>query len=296
MVLAVYERFGERWFVEEVFDGLLRWNRWWPGHRDTDGLLCWGSDPYEPRVGNYWELNGVNERFGGALESGLDNSPMYDDVPFDRERHQLMLADAGLTSLYVWDCDSLAALAGVLGRAAEAAELRERAERYRQALGALWDDEFGLFLNRRTDTGDFSRRISPTNFYPLLARAATPAQAERMVNEHLLNPAEFWGDWVLPSIARNDPAYPDQNYWRGRIWAPMNFLVYLGLRNYDLPEARRALAEKSAALLLKEWREHGHVHENYCGDTGEGCNRGNSDRFYHWGGLLGGIAILESGG
>jgi glycogen debranching enzyme len=44
-----------------------------------------------------------------------------------------------------------------------------------------------------------------------------------MITEHLRNPDEFWGEWVLPSIARNDPAYPDQTYWRGRIWAPMNF-------------------------------------------------------------------------
>jgi len=99
---------------------------------------------------------------------------------------------------------------------------------------------------------------------------------------------------MLPSIARNDPAYPEQTYWRGRIWAPMNFLVYMGLRNYNLPAARKELADKSAALLLKEWREHRHVHENYCAETGEGCNRGNSDRFYHWGGLLGAIAIMET--
>ena len=97
----------------------------------------------------------------------------------------------------------------------------------------------------------------------------------------------------MPSIARNDPAYPDQDYWRGRIWAPMNFLAYLGIRNYDLPKARKAMVEKSEALLLKEWREHGHVHENYCGDTGEGCNSKKSDRFYHWGGLLGLISILD---
>ena len=36
---------------------------------------------------------------------------------------------------------------------------------------------------------------------------------------------------------------------------------------------------------------HGHVHENYCPNTGEGCNVKNSDRFYHWGGLLAYIAI-----
>ena len=65
-----------------------------------------------------------------------------------------------------------------------------------------------------------------------------------MVGEHLLNPGEFWGEWVVPSSPRNDPAFKDQNYWRGRIWGPMNFLVYLGLRNYNLPLARSELREE----------------------------------------------------
>jgi hypothetical protein len=74
------------------------------------------------------------------------------------------------------------------------------------------------------------------------------------------------------------------------------FLHYsLGLRNYPLPEAHRDLAEKSAHLLLKEWMEHGHIHENYNADTGEGCDSQASDAFYHWGGLLGMILLIEVG-
>ncbi|MGC9350334.1 MAG: MGH1-like glycoside hydrolase domain-containing protein, partial [Anaerolineae bacterium] len=287
VVRELYRRFGDRWFLEEVFDDLLTWNRWWVEHRNHDGLLCWGSDPYEPRANAYWELRGVHERFGAALESGLDNSPMYDDVPFDKETHLLQLADVGLNGMYVMDCEALADIAEALDRDGDAQELRERAEAFRAALSTLWDETTGIFLNRRTDTGEFSRRLSPTNFYALLGRAVTPAQAERMMNDHFYNPEEFWGTWIMPSISRNDPAYPDNTYWRGRIWAPMNFLVYIGLRNYDLPKAQADLADKSQALLLKEWLEHRHVHENYNAETGEGCDVRNSDRFYHWGGLLG---------
>ena len=116
-----------------------------------------------------------------------------------------------------------------------------------------------------------------------------------MMAEHFYNPDEFWGEWIMPSISRNDPAYPDQSYWRGRIWAPMNFLVYLGLRLRSAHRRSADLAEKSRRLLLKEWREKGHVHENYSADTGEGCDAHNSDAFYHWGGLLGLIAFIESG-
>jgi hypothetical protein len=290
--LLIFRRYGEAWFLEALFDDLLAWNRWWPKHRLIDGLLAWGSQPYEPVVGNRGEVNTVNERFGAALESGLDNSPMYDGIPFDPDRHVLLLQDAGLNALYVRDCEDLSEIASILGRP-EAAELRERAETFRRGLQRLWDDSTGLFLNRRTDTGEFSPRLSPTLFYPLLAGAATPEQARRMIDGHFFNPQEFGGEWILPSCARNDPAYPEQDYWRGRIWAPMNFLVYLGLCRYDLAAARRALVEKSKALLLKEWREKGHVHENYCAETGQGCNSSNSDAFYHWGGLLGLITVME---
>ena len=69
--------------------------------------------------------------------------------------------------------------------------------------------------------------------------------------------------------------------------------MYLGFCNYELPKARKALVEKSEALLLKEWREKGHVHENYHADEGTGCDIPSSDAFYHWGGLLGLISVLE---
>jgi putative isomerase len=295
VIRELYRKFGDLWLLGEVFDDLLAWNRWWPAHRDCEGLLCWGSDPYEPLADAHWELHGVGDRLGAALESGLDNSPMYDDIPFDEATHLMQLADVGLTAMYVMDCEALADIATALSRTSIAKELRARAEVYRTALRTLWDEEAEIFLNRRTDTGEPSRRLSPTNFYALLADAPSAAQARRMIDRHFYSPQAFWGDWIMPSISRDDPAYPEQTYWRGRIWAPMNFLVYLGLRRYDLARARADLAEKSKALLLKEWREKGHVHENYNPDTGEGCDRPNSDRFYHWGGLLGLIALIEAG-
>jgi hypothetical protein len=291
-VLNLYRQFHDRWFLRDVFDPLLRWNRWWPAHRGSGGYLVWGTDP-ENQSGN------TGDHSAGGLqaakyESGLDNSPMYDGAPFDAKSHRMLIADVGLISFYVADCDALAEIADALGKSAEARELRTRGETYRAALRTLWDDKAGIFLNKNLDTGALSPRLSPTNFYPLLAKAATPEQAGRMVKEHLLNPAEFWGDWVLPSIARSDPAFRDQQYWRGRVWGPMNYLVYLGLLNYDQPAARKQLADRSLALFEKEWKQNGHVHENYNAITGEGDDVRSSDRFYHWGALLGLIDYLEN--
>ena len=43
----------------------------------------------------------------------------------------------------------------------------------------------------------------------------------------------------LPSISKDDRDYVDQDYWHGRIWAPMVQLTYWGLSQYASPEARQ---------------------------------------------------------
>lgn len=290
-VLALYNKFHDRWFLQQTFPALLKWNRWWAQHRDIDGYLAWGSDGQNPPGNADDASRGTRE--GAILESGLDNSPMYDQSTYNAATHLLEYADVGLMSLYIADCEALAEMADTIGHSAEANELRDRRQRYSQKLQTLWDPHTGIFLNKDLHTNEFNHRLSPTNFYPLLARVATAAQAQEMVSRHLLNTSEFWDEWVLPSIERDDPAFKDQNYWRGRIWGPMNYLVYLGLCRYDLPEARSQLAEKSYALFSKEWTEHGHVHENYNAILGTGDDVTNSDRFYHWGALLGYIEYLE---
>lgn len=290
-VLGLYQKFHDRWLLEETYKPLLKWNRWWEQSRQVGNYLVWGSDGENP-PGNP-DDSSRGKRQGAIFESGLDNSPMYDTATFDEKTHKLLMADVGLMSEYVADCDALAEIATVLGKADEEKELRERAKFYRDALGTLWDEKMGIFLNKDLRSGTLSQRTSPTNFYPLLARAATPEQTRRMIREHLLNTDEFWGKWVIPATPRNDPAFADQNYWRGRIWGPMNFLVYLGLRNYDEPTARAELAEKSLELFEGEWKAKHHVHENYNAISGSGDDVTSSDRFYHWGALLALIEYME---
>ena len=293
-VLGLYRKFHDRWFLQDAYPPLLRWNTWWAEHRSIQGYMAWGSNgDYKPRN---LDDSSAGTRLGAILESGLDNSPMYDQSTYDPQTHLLEYADVGLMSMFIADCDALAQIADLLGKPQDAAMLRQRSAGYRAKLATLWSEPAGIFLNKDLRTGQFNTRLSPTNFYPMLAHAATPQQAQTMIQRHLLNPDEFWGQWILPSIARNDAAFHDQNYWRGRIWGPMNYLVYLGLQNYDLPDVRRQFAQKSYDLFLKEWKQNGHVHENYNAILGTGDDVSNSDRFYHWGALLGYIQYLEQGG
>ena len=113
----------------------------------------------------------------------------------------------------------------------------------------------------------------------------------------LMGPCKF----SLPSTPNNDPAYKDNSYWRGRVWGPLNLLVYMGLRHpkyADVPEiqaARKQLAVQSREALMVEWLPKHHVHENLNPDTGLGDDVGNSNPMYHWGACLAFIEMWETG-
>ena len=104
-VLGLYEKFKDKWLLRDSFDRLLAWNRWWAAHRDVDGYLVWGSDTHDSPECHDDASCGTLQ--GARFESGLDNSPMYDDAPFDKKTERMMLADVGLMGMYVADCDAL---------------------------------------------------------------------------------------------------------------------------------------------------------------------------------------------
>jgi glycogen debranching enzyme len=293
--MKLYRQFGDRELLEECFDRLLRWNRWRFAERDRngDGLLELGSDPYTPEwPDQHWHKIKVNEKQGAMWESGLDNHPMWDDAVYNTEKHCLELSYAGENGLMVADCQALADMAAVLGRKSEETELRERADRLGRLVNSeLWSEEAGTYLNR-----DWSGRFSPVlglpHFYPMIAGIVSDKRRARLLRR-LTDPAEFGGNLVIPNVSRKEPTFSNQEYWRGRIWAPTNFLVSEGLRRSGEPEIARDIARKSLDILVRNWREKGVVSENYNAVTGEGSERNGSDRFYTWGALMTYLAVQE---
>ncbi|HVJ08381.1 MAG TPA: trehalase family glycosidase [Acidisarcina sp.] len=292
MLKEIYKRYPERWLLEASFDDLLRWNRWWFKDRFNGGLLSYGSSVAQNPYGD----PDAHSAITAGYESGMDDSPMYEGVPFNASRGVLELQDVGLNSLYVADCEALEEIATLLGRKEEAEELNARGVKVSTAMASLWDAKSSLYLNRRTDTGELSHRLSPTMFYPLLAGIPDKDKARRMIQDHYMNPAEFYGEFMLPSAARNDPSFPAQRYWKGAVWPPLNFLVYLGLREYGFEKERKALAESSREMFLQQWRKDGLICENYSSISGSGEDpRLSSDRFHSWGALMGFLSVIEAG-
>lgn len=280
-----FEKNQDLALLQWAYPRLKRWHEWWFHDRgdgqperdgNRDGLLEWGSDR-----GSLPSVGGRGNLVTAKYESGMDDSPMYDDVRFDPKTYTMDLDDVGLNALYALDSECMAKIAEILGKQDDQGVFAADYARMNAAIQGLWNDKDGIFENRYWD-GRFSKRLSPANFYPLIAGVATPEQAERMIKGHLLNPDEFWGQYVIPTISRNDPAFKDQYYWRGDIWAPSNYLVYEGLNRYGQDKTAFDFAKKSYDLFESDWRRNQHSNENYSpwGGTAGG------DPHYTWGTLL----------
>ena len=320
VLLELYQRHGDLWVVELLFDDLLDWHHWFARSRSLSPLT------------NLTVLGGSS--FDSARkESGLDNSPMYDGPTQGEQRAtaaefkagRIQMYDVGMSSLVAMDARALAELASALGRSAYAMELSSRGEAVGKAIvKSLWDEDSSAYVNRLRG-GGFVRRVSPTSFYPLLTRAPPDRHVLLLIRSWLtdarrfcIRPASAEGSnnegktkanmetsrskatntrcaAGLPSISADDPAFSRPIYWRGNVWGPMAMLVYWGLVEYDhLPEARaarRGLVVQMRLLMHSQWDRHGHICENYSPRVG--ATDCPSMKFYHWGALTGFISLLE---
>lgn len=279
-VWSAHSRTGDREFLELIYPRVARNNEWWRNRRNlADGFIGYGTS-IDVGDGLY-----KGTKFGAQNESSMDNSPLHDDAPFNPQTGMLESIDVGLNSMFALDTEMLGHMAEELGDR-EAAEIyRARHKKLAEKISEeLWDAERQVFANKLPN-GEFIRQIAPTSFYPLAAGAATPSQANSLRERYLESDNWFGGRFGLPSIARSDPAFPDNVYWRGRIWGPMNFWTYIGLRRCGMTEAASRLALRSHELFGIEWR-HRQCGENYNADTGAICDGADADDFYSWGALL----------
>jgi hypothetical protein len=292
-VAKVHMRHPNRAFLSEIYPHLLRSHRWWFADRgdgqpwrdgNRNGLLELGS--------NYPEEISVRDRRQMACNESYDDSPQWATVAYNEKTGTLEQDTVERNCLYAMDCWVLTWLARELGRETEAAELEAEHRRMAGTINRLlWDAKRQCYYNRRWEPLDgdwFYPQVSPDIFFSLLGKVAAPDQ-EQALRKLFHDPTKFAGEWILPSISRDDPQYPRQDYWRGKAWAPINWLAYQGFKIYNWDREARLLAESSAKMFLKAWREKGECHENFLSTTGVG----SGDPHYTWGALMALVAIEE---
>ena len=135
---------------------------------------------------------------------------------------------------------------------------------------------------------DWITRLTPMNFYPLSAGAADRVRAERTLS-WMYREDKFWLPWILPTVTKDDPVWHEQVYWHGHIWAPANYIVWLGMQKYADGEHKAEFARRSVSLFMRNWNERRVNCENYNSTDGT-CG---DEPHYSWGALLNLIGLEE---
>ncbi len=295
LTLKVFKRTGNLELLKKSYEGLVKFHNYWlknsGKHLKRDGnnnfLFEWGSDTeLINSVLPPWEV-GADGETRARWESGQDDLPNYDDVKFNEKTNTIELDCVDLSSLVALDSLSLLEISKILKKHEDKKRFFMEYEKIKKQVNRfLWDEKDGFYYDRYWN-GKLSKRKASSNFYPLLSKIATKEQAKRVV-KHLLNPKEFWGDYVIPTISRDDKAFKDQQYWRGTIWPPTNYLVYHALKAYEFDEIASEFSRKSVRLFLRSWRKFRLSRENYNSVTGEG----GGQRYQSWGPLFA-LVLIE---
>jgi len=199
-----------------------------------------------------------------GVESGVDNNPAVIDRPAD-------VTEGVDLQCYIYrEYVAMSLLAAKLGYTKDAADYTAKADALRAKIrDDMWSGTEGTFLNIDARTGKKIHILTWTDFVPLWAGIATRAQARRMIEEHILNPKEFWAPYGIRTLSPDEPLYdPDHGYWRGPVWVISNYLIMHGLMNYGYNKQAQQLAERTQEVLVRDLEKTGGMNECYNPDRG----------------------------
>jgi len=241
--------------LEALFSRLLAWHRWFHSHRDPDrrGVVVamhpWetGRDnsPEWDAPGEAIDVTGVGDyvrrdtshldakmrptkleydrylalvQFGRA--AGWDHGRIARDNPF-------RVADVGMSMILLRANRDLAALADELGRSADATEIRGWVELAEQGIGWLWDEEVQAWCSRDLVTGRSSGLITSASFLSFYAGLAEARRDQAMLGH--FDRIATMADYMVPSLDPADAGFQMIRYWRGPVWAVVNYMIGTGL-------------------------------------------------------------------
>jgi putative isomerase len=276
IVLLVYRAYGELDWIRPYLPRLHKYIQYWLEAMDADrnGLSEWMSAPHTGMDNQHERAGWWSDRFS----EGVD-----------------------LNCYLVRELQAFAFLSELFGQANMAQEYQNKADKKAETIRVLlWDETDGFFYDRNHRVGQplLSRHAgwasavnaslqeslrvkSVSAFAVLWAKVATPAQAARLVHDHLFNPGEFWTPFPVPALAKSERWY-SQDWlpgdlgcnWRAKTWIPTNYMLYHGLRLYGYTQLASLLAERTTRLV----KTSGNC-EYYDAETGSGCGL---DPFWGW--------------
>lgn len=297
VVRRIHDRHPMPNFVQEIFPALVNWHRWLHTDRDADGsgLACiihpWESGTDDsPRWLHLFEriqpealpeFQRGDTRYVAATER--PNRTEYErfiyliDVfrklhyaPGELLAHSPFLAqDILFNAILIRADEDLRALAVSIGQPTD--EIDAWLTRVPPNFNArFWDESAGLYYDFDLRSGKPIPVNTASTFLPLFAGLPSKERAQRLVEEHLQNPAEYAPNgevryWIT-TTAQMEPTWEPRRYWRGPVWIIMNWFILEGLQRYGYDELADLIRQDSLRLIQTSG-----FREYYDARDGSGC-------------------------
>jgi putative isomerase len=236
--------FTDQAHLAQIYAPLSRWTNWYFQFRDSnhDGL----------------------PEYNHGYDSGWDNSTvMLPGMPVETPE---------LDAFLILQMDTLADLAGKLGKDAEANEWHTRSnELLKRMLATLWRKDH--FVAVRASDGATIGSQSLILYIPIILGQRLPSEVRKMLIQGLSDPGRFRTAHGFATESLTSKYYTTDGYWRGPIWAPATMLLAEGLDSAGEHELARNIREDFCRMAQQSG-----MYENFNAVSGGGLR----DPAYTW--------------
>jgi glycogen debranching enzyme len=156
----------------------------------------------------------------------------YRDCGWDPQRQwasaPFKIADVQMTAILARATADLMHLAETFGTSEERSELADMHQRLTEGLARRWRLELSRFVSLDLISSEDVEAPTQACFMPLVALLLDDAQRGAVTAE-----IERWRQGMvvgLPTTPAFSPAFEPKRYWRGPVWAVVNWLLADGLR------------------------------------------------------------------
>lgn len=285
-VEQIYDKDPDREFLKDVVPKLAAFHRWLIEHRDIDedGLLSIIS-PNESGMDElpvFQYVMGFHHQDMARLHYYYRKADLLNQLNGfnDRkilEKDYFNVEELVFNVVFAEATRSLSRLFKVLGQVGEAEFFAAAAKKSEDTLLAkCWHKEDKIFYSLYSKEEKHAKIKTVASLVPLFLSGLKGPKLKALVEDHLLNPEEFWTSYPVPSVAANEPYYEPNDtpihkmklIWRGPTWINTNWFIVKGLRRHGYFKEAQHIVDQMQQMI----KAHG-FREYYNPETGTGYRR-----------------------
>ena len=127
---------------------------------------------------------------------------------------------------------------------------------------SLYVAENGFFYDRWAVKNPDLRHFSFEAMWPIVVGAATTEQANRFIDEYLMDTTCFLTPHPISTVGKRDPKFK-LRMWQGPVWNSMSYWAAIGCEKYQRSDAARIILEKALDATAVQFKRSGTIWEFY---------------------------------